>query len=51
MVEPAFCQHLHTRLIARDQDAHFVECLECGALLDVDEMTEPSGFSESLSDA
>jgi translation initiation factor 2 beta subunit (eIF-2beta)/eIF-5 len=51
MVEPAFCQHLHTRLIARDPDATYVECLDCGALLEVDEMKEPSGFNESLSDA
>ena len=45
------CLHRRVRLIAKDQDAEYVECLECGALLEKEELTEPSGFDESLSDA
>jgi hypothetical protein len=51
MVEPAFCQHPRTRLIAQDPHAKYVECMECGAILESDEIHEPSGFDESLSDA
>ena len=45
------CPHRRRRLIAKDQDAEYVECLDCGALLEKEELTEPSGFDESLSDA
>jgi hypothetical protein len=37
--------------IAKDQDAEYVECLDCGAILEAEELGEPSGFDESLSDA
>jgi len=39
-------------LIAKDSDAEYVECLDCGAILEAGECTEhgPS-FDESLSDA
>jgi len=50
--DPATCRHPRTQLIAKDSDAEYVECLDCGAILDSDERTEqPSGFDESLSDA
>ena len=50
------CTHRRTRLIAKDQDAEYVECLDCGALLKAGEVPEASradaaGFDESLSDA
>jgi hypothetical protein len=50
--EPASCRHTRTRLIAKDSDAEYVECLDCGAILESGELPEPStGFDESLSDA
>lgn len=51
MPQTEACSHRRVRLIAKDQDAEYVECLECGALLEKEELTEPSGFDESLSDA
>jgi hypothetical protein len=50
--DPATCRHLRTQLIAKDSDAEYVECLDCGAILERGELPEPqSGFDESLSDA
>ncbi len=51
MDDPAACKHIRQRLIAKDQDAEYVECVDCGAILEADELAEPSGFDESLSDA
>ena len=52
MNDPATCRHAHTQLIAKDSDAEYVECLDCGAILESGELPEPSsGFDESLSDA
>ncbi len=51
MNDPAACKHLRHQLIAKDQDAEYVECLDCGAILESDELDEPPGFDESLSDA
>ncbi len=51
MNDPATCKHARQKLIAKDQDAEYVECLDCGAILEADELNEPSGFDESLSDA
>ncbi len=51
MVDPATCKHPRLKLIARDADAEYVECLDCGAILETEELAEPSGFNESLSDA
>lgn len=52
MNDPASCPHARTQLIAKDSDAEYVECLDCGAILEAGECTEhgPS-FDESLSDA
>lgn len=63
MPTPA-CQHKRTQLIAKDNDAQYIECLDCGEILETDEMQKPSkpadteeakkksgGFDESLSDA
>ena len=57
------CPHQRTQLIAKDSEAHYVECLDCGAILETGELKqsqemEPGvakkkgvGFDESLSDA
>ncbi len=52
MNDPGSCRHSRTQLIAKDSDAEYVECLDCGAILEAGERTEKSsGFDESLSDA
>jgi transcription initiation factor TFIIIB Brf1 subunit/transcription initiation factor TFIIB len=51
MTDPSSCRHARKQLIAKDQDAEYVECLDCGAILEAEELGEPSGFDESLSDA
>ncbi|HTS13096.1 MAG TPA: hypothetical protein VMH00_13355 [Candidatus Limnocylindrales bacterium] len=46
------CKHQHTRLIAKDDDSQYVECLDCGEILEAEELEKPGGgFDESLSDA
>jgi hypothetical protein len=62
----AACQHERTRLIAKDDESQYVECLDCGAILEAAELPgakrgeadenrgqpkEVAGFDESLSDA
>jgi hypothetical protein len=55
------CAHQRTQLIAKDNDAQYVECLDCGELFEVGELpassaapkekpTDDSG-NETLSDA
>lgn len=59
MTEIPTCEHEHTRLIAKDNEAEYIECLGCGAILETRELTELSKsepgksnpFDESLSDA
>jgi hypothetical protein len=49
------CKHTRTQLVAQDSDATYVECLDCGAILEGEELTQEKkkkdGFDESLSDA
>lgn len=47
------CVHARTQLVAQDSDATYVECLDCGAILEGDELAEKKkdGFNETLSDA
>jgi hypothetical protein len=50
------CRHSRKRLVAKDDDAEYIECLDCGAILEARELAEPAGkepagFDESLSDA
>jgi hypothetical protein len=46
------CGHAHTRVIAEDSDAQYVECLDCGAILEAEELNKQGpAFGESLSDA
>jgi hypothetical protein len=35
----ARCAHKRTQLIARDDDAEYVECLDCGAILETRELS------------
>jgi Zn ribbon nucleic-acid-binding protein len=50
ILEPA-CQHKRTQTIAKDNDAQYLECLDCGEILELGELKEGAGFHESLSDA
>jgi hypothetical protein len=55
MTKPT-CPHSRTQLIAKDNDAEYVECLDCGEILESAEIEkvgkkEGAGFDESLSDA
>jgi len=50
------CPHKRTQVIAEDKDAKYLECLDCGKILDAAEMEKTEkkdapGFDESLSDA
>jgi hypothetical protein len=45
------CQHTRTRLIAKDDDSQYVECLDCGEILEAGELNDITNFGESLSDA
>ena len=50
------CPHKRTQLIAKDNDAQYLECLDCGEILDAAEMEkaekkESPGVDGSLSDA
>jgi hypothetical protein len=52
VTDPPSCRHSRTQLIAKDSDAEYVECLDCGAILESAERNgTPNGFNESLSDA
>jgi len=56
MSTPA-CQHKRTQLIAKDKDSQYLECLDCGEILESSELQKPletkeqANFGESLSDA
>jgi Zn ribbon nucleic-acid-binding protein len=54
MLDPP-CKHERTRLIAKDDNSQYVECLACGEILEAgelkNEVKERQGFDESLSDA
>jgi transcription initiation factor TFIIIB Brf1 subunit/transcription initiation factor TFIIB len=45
------CKHARTRLIAQDNDAEYVECLDCGMILEAEERKSGAEFNESLADA
>jgi hypothetical protein len=56
MAETQKCEHRRTKLIAEDEHEKYVECLDCGAILEAEElsMTEkPAAVSnkETLGDA
>lgn len=45
------CEHKRVQLVAKDQDSQYIECLDCGEILEVGELNPASEFGESLSDA
>ncbi|MFQ5776824.1 MAG: hypothetical protein ACE5IP_02315 [Terriglobia bacterium] len=49
------CRHRRTRLIAQDDASTYIECLECGELLEAAELNAKEAtsaeFEEDLSDA
>ena len=57
MTTPA-CTHQRTQIIAKDNDAQYVECLDCGEILEAAEMEkserkdkDAAPLDGSLSDA
>jgi hypothetical protein len=44
------CIHARTQLIAKDNEAEYVECLDCGAILESSEKTDHT-LDGSLADA
>ena len=65
MTEIPACKHEHTQLIAKDNEAEYIECVDCGKILEAHELAEApkagksnppepatsNPFDESLSDA
>jgi hypothetical protein len=55
MPSPPACIHARTRVIAEDEFAKYLECLDCGLLFEAGELIpteeKPSSFKETLSDA
>jgi hypothetical protein len=52
MNDSATCPHTRTQLIAKDSDSEYLECLDCGAILEAGERNEPAPpVDGSLSDA
>ena len=37
---PTQCKHPRVRIVAREEDAEFVECLECGEVFDSSEFKD-----------
>jgi hypothetical protein len=51
-VPKPLCKHTRTQVIAKDDNAEYLECLDCSEILDVDELKEKDpSFGESISDA
>ncbi len=40
--DPSQCKHPRVQIVSRDEDAEFVECLECGDIFDVEELKDMS---------
>ena len=40
--DAATCKHPRVRVVAREEDAEFVECLECGEVFDSSEFKDMS---------
>jgi hypothetical protein len=51
MTGPLTCKHERVKLIAEDEYEKYVECMDCGAILETGEIEQPTGFDESLGDA
>jgi Zn ribbon nucleic-acid-binding protein len=50
MAAPA-CKHERTKLVARDENEEYFECLDCGEIFEKAERESAVGFDDSLSDA
>lgn len=52
MVDSANCKHVRKRLIAKDEDAEYWECLDCGEIFEPGETGDSVvNLDGSLSDA
>jgi hypothetical protein len=51
MQNSAVCKHVNKRLIARDDDAEYWECLDCGEIFEPGEGGGVVNIDGSLSDA
>lgn len=40
MKETPTCKHEKSRLIAKDNDAEYIECTDCGAILETHELAD-----------
>jgi Zn ribbon nucleic-acid-binding protein len=45
------CKHERTKLVARDENEEYFECLDCGEIFERAEREPVAGFDDSLSDA
>jgi hypothetical protein len=45
------CKHPRVRVLTREEDAEFVECLECGEVFDPHEFTDMDIEEKSLKSA
>jgi len=52
-MSPSECRHARTILIAKDEHEEYLECLDCGEILNPaeSELASVENSSESLSDA
>ena len=46
-----FCKHPKVRVVAREEDAEYVECQECGEVFDSNEFRDMTIEAESLEDS
>lgn len=40
--DPLQCKHPRVQIVSREEDAEFVECLECGDIFEADELKDIS---------
>jgi len=45
MTEMSACKHENSRLIAKDNDAEYIECTACGAILETHELADTTKAS------
>ena len=52
LVGPSNCRHQRRQLVAKDEEAEYWECLDCGEIFEpTDQPPLKSDFDQSLSDA
>jgi hypothetical protein len=47
---PRECKHSRVQIVSRDEDAEFVECVECGDIFDSSELKDMSIEETKLKD-